>query len=75
MITFYTWLKQFQDQDDSIGDLSRDASNDADFPRTKNYGILLKHLKISNATDNALNAFKKAFSFYQKDVLNKDDSS
>jgi len=79
LITFYTWLKKFHSQENSLGDLSRDAVRDPNFPRTRNYDVLLEHLKFSNASDNALDAFQKAFSFYQKDILNnqtnEDDSS
>jgi len=75
LITFYTWLKKFQNQDNSIGDLSRDAQNDSSFPITKNYDIILEHLKSSNASGNALDTFKKAFYHYQKNILNETSDS
>jgi len=66
MITFYTWIRQFQNQENSIGDLSLDILNDPNFPKTKNYDIMLDYLKSVNACNNALNVFKKLYLIYTK---------
>lgn len=71
MITFYTWLKQFHDQDNSLGDLSRDVLDDSGFPRTKKYDIILEYLLSLHASDNALETFEESFSVYQRDISNK----
>jgi uncharacterized protein YozE (UPF0346 family) len=71
LITFYTWLKQFKNSQNSLGDLSRDALADSSFPRTSKYETILEHLTFSNACDNAIDTFRKSFGNYQRDVFNK----
>lgn len=65
MITFYTWLKQFKDDDTPLGDLSRDVSDDPEFPRTKKYDIMVQYLKSKDVPNKVLTVLESSFSNYQ----------
>lgn len=64
--SFYSWLSQFKDENAAIGDLSRDARSDADFPRRSiSYRHLKDYLESKNACDAAMDVFTDAFAQYK----------
>ena len=69
--SFYSWLSQFKDENAAIGDLSRDARSDADFPRRSvSYRHLKDYLESKNACDAAMNVFTDAFAQYKASRAN-----
>ena len=81
-ISFYTWLQNYVNSDDAIGDLARDCKNDSKcygslfddsgFPRySNNEQKIRKHLTISrNASVDCIAVFDSAFLFY-RDFMKK----
>ena len=69
--SFYSWLLQFKTDDTPIGDLTRDARLDKDFPR---HSVSRKHLRdyleSMGACDSAMSIFEEAFSHYEQDAKN-----
>lgn len=64
--SFYSWLSQFKEENAAIGDLSRDARSDADFPRRSvSYRHLKDYLECKHASEDAMNVFKEAFARYK----------
>ncbi len=80
--SFYTWLQQFIEDDNAVGDLDRDALadnrhygelyGDSGFPRhSKDRVKIREHLAISrNASDNCLKTFDSVFPSYIKYLEN-----
>lgn len=67
MISFKTWLKQYNNINKPIGDLARDIHTDNSFPKTKDKKKIEKYLNEKNAVDNALETFNSAWKQYQTD--------
>lgn len=67
--SFYSWLLQFKTDDTPIGDLTRDAKLDKDFPR---HSVSRKHLReyleSMGACDRVMSIFEEAFTHYEKDA-------
>lgn len=69
--SFYSWLLQFKTDDTPIGDLTRDARLDKDFPR---HSVSRKHLReyleSMGACDRVMSIFEEAFTHYEKNAKN-----
>jgi uncharacterized protein YozE (UPF0346 family) len=58
---FLKWLKRQSERDDPVGDLAKDALNDATFPRnTQSRDILRRHLQLRHACLEAFVALDEA---------------
>ena len=67
--SFYSWLLQFKTDDTPIGDITRDARLDKDFPRhSVSCKRLREYLESMGACDRVMNIFEEAFTHYEKDA-------
>lgn len=64
--SFYIWLKFQKNKDTAIGDIARDIMQDKEFPKKANQSTQLKYLEEHEASDNAIDAFKKAWRHYEE---------
>ena len=60
-MTFKTWIKDFEDDDTPFGDLARDIKIDEEFPVTKKFEKIARHLRDLNACQGAMRTFGEAF--------------
>lgn len=58
------WLKKQIKRQDPVGDLSRDAARDPDFPKKGIREMYLDYLRIKGACEAARKAFRKAWREY-----------
>jgi uncharacterized protein YozE (UPF0346 family) len=65
---FRVWIRQFIEDNNAIGDLSRDINEDSNFPKKNDYNTLLVYLKDRDACDNAIQTLKE--SWYQYTLYN-----
>ncbi len=64
--TFSRWLLRQADQDTAIGDLARDAKQDADWPRrAEALGTYVQHLRGSGACEAAMQALERSWKAWQ----------
>ncbi len=61
MKSFYTWIKQFKNDDIAVGDLSRDILADNEFPKKGNKDEIKSYLISKNAIDNCISTFDEAY--------------
>ena len=59
-MSFTRWLKQFEDEDNAIGDLAREVAADCDWPADQDLLGLVAHLEGIGACDDAIRALVKA---------------
>ena len=70
--SFYSWLLQFKTDDTPIGDLTRDARLDKDFPRySVSRKYLRNYLESMDACDRVMNIFEEAFTHYEEGTKQK----
>ena len=58
-MNFLEWLRTQIAMPDMIGDLAKDALNDAHFPNTDDYKILFRYLEGTNAEDALRRAYRE----------------
>ncbi|KPN97744.1 sterile alpha motif-like domain-containing protein [Lysinibacillus sp. ZYM-1] len=61
---FKTWIQQFINEDNPIGDLARDNEQDPSFPDSNSYNELYDYLYSQNASELCLLSFDKAWQLY-----------
>ena len=67
--SFLAWLTKRLDRDSFLGDFAREAINDNDFPEEGNYQTFRDYfLPRHEGNNSARNAFKRAWSAYQKEA-------
>jgi len=66
---FKTWIKKFNKEDSPIGDLARDIKNDNKFPIGKNFIKMHSYLQSINASNNAIDVYKKAFRLFEQEYV------
>ena len=64
MKTFRVWIRQFSEDNTPFGDLSRDISDDSEFPKKNDHDTILEYLRIKNACLACELTFEKAWSDY-----------
>ena len=73
---FYRWLMKQRRRDDPIGDLSRDAGSDHNFPvRTSSLDILRARLLTKQACSEAIQALHEAFEEFKRKTTARDGLS
>lgn len=66
MKTFRVWIRQFEGDDNPMGDLSQDIKNDREFPKINDYDEILSYLRIKNACFACIQTFQKAWKDYEE---------
>lgn len=59
-MTFASWLRQFEEEDNGIGDLAREVAADVDWPDAQDLPTLVGYLEDLGACDDAVEALRKA---------------
>jgi len=67
-VSFTRWLKRQHKRDDPIGDLSKDARHDPDWPQARKLKSFLIYLTERGACRNAKLALQKAWAEYEEFV-------
>ena len=63
--TFTTWIMQFRDVDDLLGDLANDIARDPKFPATGNLASYSAYLEQAGARLACLEAFEEAWDCFE----------
>ena len=61
MVSFVSYLLQFKDDDNAIGDVARDMMLDTGIRRSWGYKRLVKHLESMNACDRVYYVLERAY--------------
>lgn len=67
MRSFKTWIRQFESEDSYIGDLAKDMRRDKEFPVTRDWRSMLRHLENKHACREAKEAFVSAYGIYKRE--------
>lgn len=67
-MSFYEWIILFKEVDRPIGDLAKDILADPSFPKKETeHDPIEEHLNSKRACWEAIEAFNKAYAYYQLD--------
>lgn len=67
-ITFENWIKTKKSENNAVGDLARDVSEDKNFPQTNKQSDVLYYLESVGACCEAIDTFKEAWGIYENEV-------
>jgi len=67
MISYKTWIKNYESLNTPLGDLSRDIGIDRNFPISKSQKCIIEYLNISRAIDAVIHEFNKSWVQYKRD--------
>ncbi|WP_300558467.1 YozE family protein [Companilactobacillus sp.] len=74
-LSFFQWLQKFIDVDLPIGDLSKDAKADNNFPReSKDKTEIIDYLETKSANYRVIQVAEESFDFYKSSFLSDDFS-
>ena len=65
MKTFRVWIRQFEGNDNAMGDLAHDIADDHEFPKKNDYDEFLIYLEMKNACFACIETFKTAWKKYE----------
>jgi hypothetical protein len=68
MISYKTWIKNYENLNAPLGDLARDIVMDDNFPKSTSGKRILEYLTKSRAIDAAIEEFKKSWFQYKTDT-------
>ena len=68
MISYKTWIKNYENLNTPLGDLARDVVVDDNFPKSTSRKRILEYLTKSRAIDAAIEEFIKSWPQYKRDL-------
>lgn len=66
-MTFKEWIRKYDGDFSSLGDLAGDIMCDDRFPQVNEYSVAYSHLVAHNACESALSTLSKAWRLYESE--------